>query len=653
MALTDKLTDIADAIRSKTGKTGTMTLAEMPAEIAGITTETADLLLPADYPDYVRNEVLEIVNKVRGVRKSDSIVFVALSDSHYPGDQAVTYYGNETRASMLQANQAAKALAYMLDLDFVAHLGDVSWGGDDTTPAMLESQIEDFVAHFTEAGQSIPMFICIGNHDAGIYYHNAVADGSIHTMPGNYLYNNFTAHSASADTVFGGQAYGGYCYRDFADKKLRVIMLNTSEKLAAVQADLGTYGAQRVWLANALLNLNSKSDAADWGFVILCHYPADYGDNIILSNVLKAYVNGTSVTITDAAGGYYQGDGTNQTISFAGKNSAKFVAQFHGHIHNFKTDKLSVYENGSKVSYDGWRICVPNGQFNRENEYTTIGSYTEINFGEDESYPKTANSENGTSFVVNVINPSEEKIYSFAYGAGYDRIVGYGAIPRYTITNNLSEKAASSNSVTSIDEGQSYTATITTLSGYEIKDVTVTMGGADITSSVYSGGTITIPEVTGDIVITVTTSGYTNMIPLSTTAFRGTELFNPPKGYKTGTRLNSSGVEKASTYMCCTGFIPLSGTTGGDVIRIKNVTVAPASGYDTPYFFVLNENGTVCASTSTLDAGNYSDNKLTITKNGDVTTIVLNDRDVQYHAFRLSFGTIDETSIVTVNEEID
>lgn len=38
MALTDKLTAIADAIRGKTGKTGSLTLAQMATEISGIQT---------------------------------------------------------------------------------------------------------------------------------------------------------------------------------------------------------------------------------------------------------------------------------------------------------------------------------------------------------------------------------------------------------------------------------------------------------------------------------------------------------------------------------------------------------------------------------------------------------------------------------------
>lgn len=41
MALTDKLTAIADAIRGKTGKTDALTLAQMPGEIEGIQTGSA------------------------------------------------------------------------------------------------------------------------------------------------------------------------------------------------------------------------------------------------------------------------------------------------------------------------------------------------------------------------------------------------------------------------------------------------------------------------------------------------------------------------------------------------------------------------------------------------------------------------------------
>ena len=74
-----------------------------------------------------------------------------------------------------------------------------------------------------------------------------------------------------------------------------------------------------------------------------------------------------------------------------------------------------------------------------------------------------------------------------------------------TVTNNLTN-ATSSNSAVSIDKSNSYTATITADDGYTLDGatVTVTMGGTDITSSVYANGVISIDKVTDDIVITIT-----------------------------------------------------------------------------------------------------------------------------------------------------
>lgn len=73
---------------------------------------------------------------------------------------------------------------------------------------------------------------------------------------------------------------------------------------------------------------------------------------------------------------------------------------------------------------------------------------------------------------------------------------------KYTITNTLSN-ATNSNSVTEIEENQSYTATITPNKGYSINSAIITMGGTNITDSVYNDGNINIPNVTGDLVITV------------------------------------------------------------------------------------------------------------------------------------------------------
>ena len=53
-----------------------------------------------------------------------------------------------------------------------------------------------------------------------------------------------------------------------------------------------------------------------------------------------------------------------------------------------------------------------------------------------------------------------------------------------------------------------YTGTLTVNAGYVLDSIVVEMGGVDITSSAYSNGTITIPHVTGNVVVTVATSVY-------------------------------------------------------------------------------------------------------------------------------------------------
>ena len=76
----------------------------------------------------------------------------------------------------------------------------------------------------------------------------------------------------------------------------------------------------------------------------------------------------------------------------------------------------------------------------------------------------------------------------------------------YTITNNLAN-CTNSNTATSVNEGSPYSATVTPNSGYELMNIAITMGGTNVTSTVYSyqngNAVINIPNVTGNVVITV------------------------------------------------------------------------------------------------------------------------------------------------------
>lgn len=71
----------------------------------------------------------------------------------------------------------------------------------------------------------------------------------------------------------------------------------------------------------------------------------------------------------------------------------------------------------------------------------------------------------------------------------------------FTVTYTLKTGVTSTNKRAKVNEGMSYKTTLKGVKGTDT--VTVTMGGATITSSAYDDGVVRISKVTGDIVITV------------------------------------------------------------------------------------------------------------------------------------------------------
>jgi hypothetical protein len=86
----------------------------------------------------------------------------------------------------------------------------------------------------------------------------------------------------------------------------------------------------------------------------------------------------------------------------------------------------------------------------------------------------------------------------------------------YSITKNLTY-CSINNSATKVVEGEPYSATISANEGYELKSVTVTMGGSPVS---VSGGVINIASVTGNIVITA-------VAEVKEVAPTYTNIFNP------------------------------------------------------------------------------------------------------------------------------
>ena len=79
-------------------------------------------------------------------------------------------------------------------------------------------------------------------------------------------------------------------------------------------------------------------------------------------------------------------------------------------------------------------------------------------------------------------------------------------ITTYQIRKNLAGVVLGNN-VASVQSGDSYTTTVTAVSGFTLDTVEVTMGGTDITSTAYRNGVITISSVTDIVVITAFAKG--------------------------------------------------------------------------------------------------------------------------------------------------
>lgn len=199
----------------------------------------------------------------------------------------------------------------------------------------------------------------------------------------------------------------------------------------------------------------------------------------------------------------------------------------------------------------------------------------------------------------------------------------------YSVTNTLTN-CTTDNSAAQVIEGEAYTATITANDGYELKSVSVTMGGEAVS---VSGGSISIAEVTGNIVITavaeesVVAPSYTNYA----------------KNFEVG-RLKSGGtVDSTSTAATtCSDYIPF---TQGTVVRVKGF------GALTEYNVALYDSSKVSQSVSKANAAPGFITYAYDSASGIVTLEALSTAISLLRVSGILTGTTSDV-IITVNEEI-
>lgn len=222
----------------------------------------------------------------------------------------------------------------------------------------------------------------------------------------------------------------------------------------------------------------------------------------------------------------------------------------------------------------------------------------------------------------------------------------------YTVTNTLTG-CTSSNAATTVTEGDTYYATITASSGYVLDGATVVvkMGGTDVTALYYANGIINIPDVSGNIEITITAAvyvpSYTNVLPTALEPSTKSGVWDGI-GYRNGAYVSSAKPFYGTDAACwCTGAIAISPS---DVIYVKGATLE-GSGHERLGAFSSYNGGCFWAKAYTALSG-----MATVTKLGDkYYKIVLDPSNANYSGIGYIMFSAQGTGggvIVTKNEEI-
>lgn len=222
----------------------------------------------------------------------------------------------------------------------------------------------------------------------------------------------------------------------------------------------------------------------------------------------------------------------------------------------------------------------------------------------------------------------------------------------YTVTNTLTG-CTSSNAATTVTEGDAYYATITASNGYVLNGATVMvkMGGTDVTALYYADGVINIPDVSGNIEITITAAvyvpSYTNVLPTAVDPGTKSGVWDG-KGYRNGAYASSVKPYYGTDAACwCTGAIALQPS---DVIYVKGTTLEGSGPARLGAFSGATGGCYFCKEYTKLSG------MATVTKLGDKYYKIVLDASYAYYGnigyIVFSAQGTGDGVVVTKNEEI-
>lgn len=604
MALTDKLTAIADAIRAKDGTTGTMTLDQMPEKIAAISSSP------------IMDDSLENTVQYR------------------------------------QMN--ATAVEFLADVDYTENANDYS------------------------VTKVIPYY------SATTTYSKEEPDGLKIKVPANTTLTVVQGNKTKSETVSGNStiynmeplkagtfAFGGKTYKIVAEGGVRMIYTPSVWNVR----DLGGWACTggrvkygKIFRGGHFGSITDadKSTLVGWlGIKTDIDLRNNSETNGITTSPLGADVEYFHQSLDFYTNAVSTRAALARTVAVLKKVMACVAANkpcyFHcmsgsdrtGTIAYLLLSLLGVSQSDKDKEYELTAFSdEANGKRFRNTNYNVTngnGWYPLIKYFRDNYTGENDNEKVAAWAVANGITAAEINAFRAAMVSGD---IGEVVVPpqEYTVTNTLTG-CTSSNAATTVTEGDTYYATITASNGYVLNGATVQvrMGGTDVTDLYYSDGIINIPNVSGNIEITITAAvyvpSYTNILPSALTPKTKSEVWDG-KGYRNGAYASSASPYYGTGRSCfCTGAIPYN---SGDVFYVKGATLE-GSGHER--LSALSQTGCVwCKEWANL-AGMAQ-----VTKMADkYYMLVLNTNHPNYASVKYIMfsaqGTADEL-IVTRNEPI-
>lgn len=380
--------------------------------------------------------------------------------------------------------------------------------------------------------------------------------------------------------------YYGYSPASTGDDRILSAMTRTGNVIlftghthytAQVEEDYGGIMCQ-MWHNSdcAAIHTPSVTRPRDAGDVTELTPPDRYVETASQGLVVEAYERGLIVRVMDFVAGAYL-DGYEYVLPIHNAATAA------NNLPVLSTTSLTVPEGGSGTFTVS--LLLPPAEattvtITQENAAVSVDKVELVFTAEDYNTPQT----------VTVTAQEDDEIVDTYCTISVSGDGMAQQIVNVTIDNNditaydvsaLARNCTLSNSATTVPIGGSFSADIVVADGYERPAVRVTMGGVNITASAYADGRISIAEATGDISITAVAFDLgDNLIQQSVE--KDLTPYNNGVGFKSDTRIGSSGSEASRAEMIATGFMPV---TVEDTIYVRDWTMLQASGLDGMYFY--------------------------------------------------------------------